>query len=81
MHNRSFFYSEMVELKGEGYYNLNVVKQVNVTKDFLTLDKKHKGCQHTQDYGDCISNEIRKNILQNCKCLPFNIRLDEKVFN
>ena len=71
----------MIELKGEGFFNLNVLKEVHTTKDFRSLDSKVKGCQHYEDYGKCISNELAMNILKNCNCLPFEIRLDEKVFH
>ena len=34
---------------GEGQYNLNVVKETRVTKDFLSLDQSIKECQDVED--------------------------------
>ena len=60
-------------------YNINVVKDVKVTDSYLELDKSVRGCQNEESYEDCTTSYYIKTLLENCKCLPFNIRLHNKV--
>ena len=71
--------SEPMKLYGEGQYNLNVVKEVAVTNSFMGFDTKIIGCQQLYDYEDCKTSHYLKSFLDNCKCLPFNLMIFEKV--
>ena len=55
-------------------YNLNNVKQISVTDDFLTLDEDVKNCQNKESYMNCNTKVYINTLLKDCKCLPFTIR-------
>ena len=71
------FFLEPVPLNGEGFYNLNVVKEERVTEAFLGLDEEVRGCQNHEAQEDCQTRYFIKTALEECECLPFNIRTDE----
>ena len=71
------FFLEPVPLNGEGFYNLNVVKEERVTEAFLGLDEEVRGCQNHEAQEDCQTRNFIKTALEECECLPFNIRTDE----
>ena len=62
---------------GEGEYNLNSLKEINVTKSYLGLDKDIRGCQHDEPYVNCTTREYIDTILKECGCLPLNMRLSK----
>ena len=64
---------------GEGEYNLNVLKEIKVTDSFLGFDKDVRGCQNKEPFSNCTTRIYRNTILKECGCLPFNIRLFDKV--
>ena len=67
---------------GEGQYNLNVVKETRVTKDFLSLDQSIKECQDVEDNEDCHARMYVQSLVKKCNCLPFGIQqLHKKVDN
>ena len=68
---------EPVPLNGEGFYNLNVVKEERVTEAFLGLDKEVRGCQNHELQEDCQTRYLITTALEKCECLPFNIRTYE----
>ena len=67
----------MLELGKE--YNLNNVKEVKVTNDFVGLDETTRKCQNEEDLMDCETRKLIDSLFQKCKCLPFSIIQDEKV--
>ena len=71
--------TEIVELIGEGEYNLNVLKEIKVTDDFLGLDLDVRQCQNEEPLINCTTRKHLKTMLEECGCLPFNIRLFHKV--
>ena len=71
---------EPLRLFGEGQYNLNVVKEMKVTDSFLTLDPRVRQCQNTFDYEECTTKKYHDALMEQCQCLPFNIKTD-KVMN
>ena len=77
----SFHVSEPSILKGEGIYNLNVLQEIEVTDEYLGLDQKVRGCQNKESHDNCTTSHYIDTILEQCGCLPFNIRLSEKVLN
>ena len=62
---------------GEGEYNLNSLKEINVTNSYLGLDKDIRGCQHDEPYVNCTTRENIDTILEECGCLPLNMRLSK----
>ena len=60
-------------------YNLNNVKEISVTDDFLTLDKTIIKCQNEETLEDCKTRKYIDTMVKQCKCLPFNLRIFNKV--
>ena len=60
-------------------YNLNTVKEFEVTDDFLSLDFKKRDCQNQESISDCKTRDYREALLTQCKCVPFNIRISDVV--
>ena len=56
---------------------MNVVKEERVTEAFLGLDEEVRGCQNHEAQEDCQTRYFIKTALEECECLPFNIRTDE----
>ena len=74
-------FTEPIQLVGEGKYNLNVLKEISVTDSYLGLDQSTRRCQNEEPLNDCMTRTHKKNILQKCGCLPFNMRLSDDVWN
>ena len=80
-----FFYnttiiSEPLKLRlKDKEYNLNVVKEIKVTKSFLGLDEKTKECQNEMQFEECTTSLYLEKIKNSCKCLPFNLWLNNSV--
>ena len=63
-------------------YNLNNVKDMKVTEDFLTLDEKIRNCQTSETFLDCKTRTFMDRLLNQCDCLPFSLmKENEKVEN
>ena len=77
--NYDFFVSVPVKLVGEGEYNINVLTQIDVTESFLGLDQDSRKCQNEEPYLNCTTRQYHETMLAECGCLPFNIRLSDKV--
>ena len=60
-------------------YNMNNVKEISVTDDFLTLDKTVIKCQNEESLQDCETRKYIDTMVEQCKCLPFAIRNDNEV--
>ena len=73
--------AELVTLIGEGEYNLDALKEIKVTDSYLGLDQDVRGCQNEESLNNCKTKHYLKTLLEKCDCLPFNIRLSEKVSN
>ena len=43
-----FLIPEQIELIGEGEYNLNVVKEIDVTDSYLAFDQNFRQCQNEE---------------------------------
>ena len=66
-------YVEPVKLIGEGKYNLNDIKEIEVTDSYLSLKNGVKGCQTEEEMNDCTTRQFMNNFLKKCGCLPFSI--------
>ena len=71
---------EPVKLNGEGEYNLNALKEIEVTDSYLGLDQKVRGCQNKEPQFNCTSRLYINHLLDKCGCLPFSMKLFDKVF-
>ena len=69
---------ESVVLVGEGEYNLNVVKEIEVTESYMGLDQDVRGCQNKEPYDDCTTKIYMDTIIEKCGCLPSNIRISNQ---
>ena len=71
--------AETVKLIGQGEYNLNALKEISVTDDFLGLDQDVRQCQHEEPLNNCTTRQYLDTMLGECGCLPFNIGFLQKV--
>ena len=70
---------EPLLLKIGNEFNLNNVKEISVTEDFLTLDKTIINCQNEETLDDCKTKTYVHTLIEQCKCLPFIIRNSNEV--
>ena len=68
-----------LKLYGDGEFNLNVAKEIKVTDSFLGLDMDTKQCEMSKQFENCTTEAYISKLLQQCGCLPFNIRTTEEV--
>ena len=54
-------------------YNLNNVKEILTTDDFLTLDRETIGCQNEESLDNCKTRHYQDALINQCGCLPFSI--------
>ena len=66
-------------MTGEGEYNLNSLKEEEVTQSFLGMDQSVRGCQNEEHYDECTTRQYIKTIRENCGCLPLSIALSDQV--
>ena len=63
-------------LIGEGEYNLDILKEIEVTSSFYELDNEVKKCQSYKGNGTydfCTSRYFMEQMRLNCGCLPYAI--------
>ena len=68
-----------MQLSGEGKYNLNVLKEIEVSDDFLGLDQEQKECQNETTLQECKSKLYIDTLLDKCGCLPLGLRISNEV--
>lgn len=61
-------------------YNLNNVKQIEVTEAFLGLDKDVIECQRDETYDDCMTRQYVDSLIEYCQCVPFSIVQTGQVY-
>ena len=66
-------------MTGEGEYNLNIIKEEEVTEPFLGIDQAVRGCQNEEHYDECTTRHYIKNMREKCGCLPLSIALTDQV--
>ena len=72
---------EPVQLIGEGEYNLNILNEIKITESYMGLDQNFRKCQNKESFDSCTTKEYHDSVLDHCGCLPFNIRLSNKVIS
>ena len=79
MSYRQNYFLEPLQLKIGNEYNLNNVKEISVTDEFLTLDKTIINCQNEAPLDDCRTRKYVDTLIDQCKCLPFTIKNNNEV--
>ena len=75
----SFLILAVLPLQLEKEYNLKVVKVIEVTEEFLNLDESVRECQNIESEEECLTRNYIDSFLDQCKCLPLKLRLNEEV--
>ena len=75
------YFLEPLVLKIGNEYNLNNVKEISITEDFLTLDKTIIKCQNEESLQDCKTRKYIDTMVEQCNCLPFGIRNNIEVLS
>ena len=66
-----------VKLSGEGEYNLDILKRIEVTDSFLGLDEEVIMCEKGNNtFDNCTTSFYRKQMRRDCGCLPYSINHD-----
>ena len=63
-------------LSGEGEYNLDILKQIEVTDSFYGLENEMRKCQSyksKETYDNCTTRYLMEEMRLKCGCLPFAI--------
>ena len=74
------FHLEPLNLEIGNEYNLNVIKEITATSSFLSMERNVRKCQNNVSFDVCVTSKYIDNLIKKCNCLPFNLRLTEKVF-
>ena len=61
-------------LSGEGNYALSVIKEVEVTDDFLGLQLPTRKCQNDEKYEDCTTRKYLTKLENECHCVPYRLK-------
>ena len=70
---------EPVTIIGEGEYNLDSLIEIKVKDSFFNLDQDIIGCQNDEELTNCTTRHYIDTLINECGCLPFNIRLNDQV--
>ena len=62
-----FFFSDPVRLIGEYQFNLQSLKEIKVSDQFLTLDVDSQKCQNIETSNDCKTRLYIKNMISHRK--------------
>ena len=74
--SHNIFITDPLKLPTGREYNLNNVKELKITDEFLTLDKQIIGCQNTESIEECKTREYIDTLMKKCKCLPYSIMME-----
>ena len=69
---------EPLKLSLDMEHYLNVIKEISVTDSFLSSNELMKGCQE-ESTDECTARKYRKSFLNQCNCLPLQLRWNEEV--
>ena len=75
----NIFILEPVIFIGEGEYNVNVLKEIKVSESYLGMDQDDRKCQNEEPLYNCTTRRYLDNLMEKCGCLPFNIRISNKI--
>ena len=60
-------------------YNLNVVKEIQVTESYLTLEEDIRKCNKEETFDDCANHLYIDTFIKKCNCLPLRLQLKNEV--
>ena len=60
---------------GEGEYNLNSLKEIQVSDSYLELDPNIIKCQKIEPFFNCTTRQYLNTFMRDCGCLPVNMRV------
>ena len=66
---------------GEGEYNLDDFRQIKVTESYLGMDGDTKECQNEEPLHNCTTRQYMETLLDECECLPLNLRTSKEVLH
>ena len=66
---------EPVKFKGEGQYNLDTLKAIEVSESYLDLGKDIIGCQNEESFYNCTTKEFIHSLRELCGYLPLHIKI------
>ena len=72
-------FTEPLRLEVGNEFNLNNVKEIKVTKQFLGLNMDIIGCQNVNSLSDCKTEQYRSTLKEQCHCSPLSLNPKEKV--
>ena len=72
-------YAEPFNLVGEGKYNLNVLRETQVTESFLGLDMEDRKCQNDEPVQNCTTRQYMNTVMDKCGCWPLNLQIADIV--
>ena len=71
--------TEPLKLSVDKQYNLNNIKEISVTKDFLTLNDDVTNCQNIESLQECQTKQNIDAHYGQCGCLPFSMGIVDRV--
>ena len=77
--NIILLYTEPIKLIGEGKYNLNAVKEIQITESYLGMDEDIRGCQNKLSIENCTTEHYLDTLQNRCGCIPSNIKILKNV--
>ena len=66
--------SAPIKLFGEGSYAVSDVKEMEVTDEYLELDKNIRNCQTDESFESCSTRQYLDTLKSQCNCLPYALR-------
>ena len=70
---------ESMKFIGEGQYNLNTLKTIEVTESYLGLGQDVIQCQNVETIQNCTTRQYTESLQHKCGCLPITMTLSNKV--
>ena len=70
---------EPITFYGEGEYAVTDIKEVKVTKGFLSLAEKVKNCQNEETLNECQTKKYISVGLEKCNCTQYELRNFSKM--
>ena len=68
-----------ITLNGEGAYNFNSIKQIDVSESFLSMDPDIIKCQTKESLNDCTTRFYLLEVKDKCHCIPYAVSHFYKV--
>ena len=78
--NNMFNNIEPLKLTLGKEFNLNNIKEIEVSEDFLSLDKSIIECQNMESAEDCKTRKYTNNLVKECNCFPFGMGHSKQVY-